>query len=85
MKTAIKIVMTSVFTLVAAAIPFTLFYLLWSWTMTQIPMANEWSGLIKVLVTFVMIGVGGGATLALAFLGALLSATLVGVLTGLIK
>lgn len=58
---------------VAAAIPFTGFYYLWSWCMSQVPLASEWSGLVKIGVTLILVLVGGGATVGLAILGCVLA------------
>ena len=60
---------------VAAAIPFTGFYYLWSWCMTQVLLTSEWAGLVKIGITLVMVLVGGGATVGLAIFGGILAAS----------
>lgn len=62
MKDIIKLIVTVLAGLAGAALPIYWGYQFWGWTMTQVPV-NEWAGLIKVGLTFVMIGAGGGLTI----------------------
>lgn len=77
MKDLIKLALIVVAGAFAAALPFYGFYSAWSWAMSQVPMTSEWAGLIKVGVTLLMVLVGGGATVTIAFFGGLLSAKMV--------
>lgn len=72
----VKLVTVGLSGLVAAAIPFTGFYFLWSWCMVQIPLAAEWAGLAKIALTLGMIIVGGGITVFAAFLAGVLALSL---------
>lgn len=71
MKNVIKPILIVLAGCVAAAIPFTGFYYLWSWCMEQVPLVSEWAGLIKIGITLAMVLVGEGATVMLAVLGGL--------------
>lgn len=68
MKDTIKIIAAFLAGLIGAAIPVTTFYLLWSWCMAQVPMAETWAGIAKIGITLAMILMGGGATVVLAVL-----------------
>lgn len=45
--------------------PLALAISLWSWAISQVPQANEWAGLIKVVITLGMIFFGGAATIGI--------------------
>ncbi len=67
--------------LLIAAIPSTVFYLLWSWCVAQVPVALEWAGLAKVGITLVMVLLGGGVTIGITLLlGSLAVAVAVAIL-----
>lgn len=70
MKDVIKAFLILVLGGIGAGIPVTLFYLAWSWCMTQVPVGLAWSGIAKIGISFAMVAIGGGATVGLAILGA---------------
>ena len=70
--------------IVGAIVPIYYAYQLWAWVISQVPVTNEWAGLIKIGVTLVMILVGGGTTVAIAILLGLFAAVAVGFITGLL-
>lgn len=76
MKDITKLIVTILSGAAASAIPFTLFYLSWSWAMTQVP-AGDYAGLIKIGVSLAMLLVGGGITLWCAIVGGLIVTTFV--------
>lgn len=69
MKDVIKVILVILSAIICAAIPACAFYFAWSWAMGQVPVANEWAGLIKVAISLLMLIVGGGITLTLSFIG----------------
>ena len=71
MKDITKFVVTILSGATAAAIPFTLFYLSWSWAMAQVP-AGDYAGLIKIGVSLAMLLIGGSITLWCAIVGGVL-------------
>jgi hypothetical protein len=83
-KPVLKATIAGLLCLLVAAIPGTLFYLLWSWCLAQVPMAFAWAGLVKIGITLVMVLLGGGATIALTILcGSLAVAIAAAILDGL--
>ena len=72
MNETIKLCLVVLLGAIGAAIPVTAFYFGWSWAMSQVP-HGEYSGLIKVGVSFLMFAIGGGLTFALALLGGTLA------------
>ena len=60
---------------ITAVLPLLGFYFAWSWAIDQVPVANEWAGLIKVGISLIMVIVGGGATIGMAIIGGTLVAT----------
>ena len=85
LKTAFSMFVTVIAGIVGGIIPIFYAYQLWVWAMEQIPVSNEWAGLIKVGVTLGMIFFGGGATVVIAFLFGLAAATATGFITGLLR
>ena len=84
-KSALALFITIVVGLTGAILPLFWAYQLWAWVISQVPVANEWAGLIKIAITLFMIFVGGGATVVIAFLCGLLATAAVGFITGLIR
>ena len=68
MKDIIQIIITGLVTLLAAAIPLSLAYCIWSWAMTQVPVGLAYTGLIKLLVSILLFMVGGGLTIGMTIL-----------------
>jgi len=80
-KDIVKILSVILAGLIGAAIPVTLFYLLWSYCIGLVPVAATYAGVLKIGITLSMILVGGSATVAAAILlGFLASAFVVAVL-----
>jgi hypothetical protein len=71
--------------LAGAILPLYGAYQLWVWIISQVPIASESAGLIKIVITLGMIFFGGGAVVVIAFLCGLLATTVVGFITGLIR
>ena len=84
-KSVFALFITIVAGLTGAILPLFWAYQLWAWIISQVPVANEWAGLIKIAITLFMIFVGGGATVVIAFLCGLLATAAVGFITGLIR
>lgn len=84
-KTALSLFATVTAGLAGAILPLFWAYQLWDWTISQVPVTNEWAGLIKIGVTLVMILVGGSTTVAIALLFGFLAAAVVGFITGLFE
>lgn len=84
-KSVFALFITVVVGLAGAILPLFWAYQLWDWTMSQVPVASEWAGLIKIVITLGMIFFGGGAVVVIAFLCGLLATTVVGFITGLIR
>ena len=84
-KSALALFITIVVGLTGAILPLFWAYQLWAWVISQVPVANEWAGLIKIAITLFMIFFGGGATVVIAFLCGLLATAAVGFITGLIR
>lgn len=62
-KRTLKPIIVCVLGTIVAAIPGTLFYLLWSWLCAQIPTTYAYAWAIKMGVTAAMVLFGGGATI----------------------
>ena len=84
-KSNLALFVTLIAGAVGTVIPLYGAYHLWAWIISQVPVANEWAGLIKIAITLFMIFVGGGATVVIAFLCGLLATAAVGFITGLIR
>ena len=84
-KSALALFITVVAGLAGAILPLYGAYQLWGWIISQVPVASEWAGLIKIVITLGMISFGGGAVVVIAFLCGLLATTVVGFITGLIR
>jgi hypothetical protein len=84
-KSALALFITVVAGLAGAILPLYGAYQLWGWIISQVPVASEWAGLIKIGITLGMIFFGGGATVVIAFLCGLLATAAVGFITGLIR
>ena len=84
-KSVFALFITVIAGLAGAILPLFWAYQLWDWTISQVPVTNEWAGLIKIGVTLVMILVGGSTTVAIAILFGFLAAAAVGFVTGLIR
>ena len=84
-KSVFALFITIVAGLTGAILPLYGAYQLWAWIISQVPVASEWAGLIKIGITLGMIFVGGGATVVIAFLCGLLATAAVGFVTGLIR
>lgn len=84
-KFVFALFITIVAGLTGAILPLFWAYQLWAWIISQVPVANEWAGLIKIAITLFMIFFGGGATVVIAFLCGLLATAAVGFITGLIR
>jgi hypothetical protein len=84
-KSVFALFITIVAGLTGAILPLFWAYHLWAWIISQVPVANEWAGLIKIAITLFMIFFGGGATVVIAFLCGLLATAAVGFITGLIR
>jgi len=84
-KSALALFITIVAGITGAILPLFWAYQLWAWIISQVPVASEWAGLIKIAITLFMIFFGGGATVVIAFLCGLLATTAVGFITGLIR
>jgi hypothetical protein len=84
-KSALALFITVVAGLAGAILPLYGAYQLWGWIISQVPVASEWAGLIKIVITLGMIFFGGGAVVVIAFLCGLLATTVVGFITGLIR
>lgn len=81
MKTILKLIAVVIAGAVAAGIPITCFYFAWSWCMDQVPMANEWAGLIKIGLSLIIFAVGGATAIGLAILcGGVIAAVVAAVL-----
>ena len=68
MKHIIKLITVIVAGLFSAFVPFYALYSLWGWLISQVPLTSEWAGLTKVGITLVLLLIGGGTTIGLAFL-----------------
>lgn len=84
-KSVFALFITIVAGLTGAILPLFWAYHLWAWIISQVPVANEWAGLIKIAITLGMIFFGSTVTLAIAFLFGFLAAAVVGFITGLIR
>jgi|LakMenEpi03Aug12_release.lakeMendotaPanAssembly.Ray.scaffolds.fasta_scaffold3502755_1 hypothetical protein len=84
-KSALALFITVVAGLAGAILPLYGAYQLWVWIISQVPIASESAGLIKIVITLGMIFFGGGAVVVIAFLCGLLATTVVGFITGLIR
>jgi hypothetical protein len=84
-KSVLSIFVTAIVGIAGAILPLFWAYQLWAWTMSQVPVASEWAGLIKIGISLGMIFFGGGAVVVIAFLCGLLATTVVGFITGLIR
>lgn len=84
-KSVFALFITIVAGLAGAILPLFWAYQLWAWIISQVPVANEWAGLIKIAITLGMIFFGSTVTLAIAFLFGFLAAAVVGFITGLIR
>ena len=84
-KSALALFITIITGISAVILPLYGAYQLWAWIISQVPVASEWAGLIKVGITLGMIFFGGGITLAVALLCGLLATTVVGFITGLFR
>jgi hypothetical protein len=82
MKDILKLLAVIVGGIIGAGVPLTVAYHVWSWTMAQVPLTSEWAGLIKVGVSFLMFALGGGVTIACAFL---LSVFLAGLVVAMVE
>lgn len=84
-KSVFALFITVVAGVAGAALPLFWAYQLWDWIISQVPVASEWAGLIKICITLFMIFFAGGATVVIAFLCGLLATAAVGFITGLIR
>ena len=84
-KSVFALFITTVAGIAGAILPLFWAYQLWDWIISQVPVASEWAGLIKICITLFMIFFGGGATLVIAFLCGLLATTAVAFITGLLR
>jgi hypothetical protein len=84
-KSALALFITVFAGITGAILPLFWAYQLWTWIISQVPVASEWAGLIKIGITLGMIFFGGGAVVVIAFLCGSLAATVVGFITGLIR
>lgn len=84
MRDIIKIIVTILVGALAAAIPVTGFYFIWSWLVGLVPAAFAYAWAVKLAITVVMLVVGGWATIALAIALGALGAAMVAAITGLI-
>lgn len=55
------------FSIVGLVLPPYMFYMLWDWVMGMVP-PGDYSGLIKICMTLVMLWMGGGITIFLSIL-----------------
>ena len=84
-KSALALFITIVAGLAAVILPLYGAYQLWAWIISQVPVANEWAGLIKIAITFGMIFFGSTVTLVISFLFGFLATAVVGFITGLFR
>ena len=75
-KDTLKLLLVLLCGTLGAAVPVTLFYLLWSWAMTTIGTTLAYAGLIKVGITIALLAFGGGATVGCAILGGMLAGSI---------
>jgi len=84
-KSNLALFVTLIAGAVGTVIPLYGAYQLWAWIIAQVPVANEWAGLIKIGITIGMIFLGGWATIVIAFFCGLLATMISGFITGLIR
>ena len=84
-KSALALFITIITGISAVILPLYGAYQLWAWIISQVPVANEWAGLIKIAITLFMILFGSTLTLAIAFLFGFLATAVVGFITGLFR
>lgn len=84
-KSALALFITIIAGISAVILPLYGAYQLWAWIISQVPVASEWAGLIKIAITLGMILFGSTVTLAIAFLFGFLATTVVGFITGLFR
>ena len=77
MKSNIKFITTIIAGIIGALLPILGFYSLWSYCISQVPLASEYYGLFKILITLLLLFFGGGITLVLSIWIAIIIGALV--------
>jgi hypothetical protein len=67
MKETLKWIVICAAGIAGAAVPLLIAFNFWSWVMDQVPRSNEWAGLVKVGLTFLMLVPFGGITMFCTF------------------
>lgn len=65
MRNALKWFAVVIGGIIGGGIPLSIAFLFWRWVMAQVPV-NEWAGLLKIAISFVMLVCGGWLTVVCA-------------------